>query len=282
MPHVSEFRVQPDHDGHDRLLVAALAAGDLAGTDRDHALELTRSCAACGELYDDLLAISRATAVVPPPVAARPRDFQLTPADAARLRPAGWRRLIATLGTARLAASRPLGVGLATFGLVGLLLGNAPVLSIGGSASSPAYAIPSAGGANDAAAGAAPQPSSRDLISAPIPVASAAASAPAGGVALGSLGAAPSASDDGRAAAELDASGAPEAQGGGGGGSVTGSTGGSKSTQEAVGVGRTPNVSMPSAESGNPLRSFNVAFALLVVLGLALLVGGTIRSRRPA
>jgi hypothetical protein len=39
---------------------------------------------------------------------------------------------------------------------------------------------------------------------------------------------------------------------------------------------------MPSAESGNPLRSFNVAFALLVVLGLALLVGGTIRCRRPA
>jgi hypothetical protein len=90
MPHVSEYRVQPDHAGHDRLLVAALAAGDLAGTDRDHALDLTRSCSACAELHDDLVAIARATAVVPPPVAARPRDFQLTPADAARLRRVGW------------------------------------------------------------------------------------------------------------------------------------------------------------------------------------------------
>ena len=281
MPHVSELRVQPDHDGHDRLLVAALAAGDLAGTDRDHALQLTRSCSACAELHDDLIAISRATAVVPQPVAARPRDFQLTPADAARLRPTGWRRLLPTLGTARLAASRPLGVGLATFGLVGLLLGNAPVLAIGGSASSPAYAIPSAGGENDAAAGAAPQGSSRDLTAAPIPMASAAASAPAGGVGLGSLGAAASASDDGRAGAELDASGAPAVQSGGGG-AITGSTGGSKSNQEAVGTGGTPSVSTPSAESGNPLRSFNLAFALLVVAGLVLLLAGTIRSRRPA
>src|SRR3954451_12224995 len=86
MPHVSDVRAtSPDHARHDLLLVAALAAGDTSGTDRDRALDLTRSCAACAELHDDLVAIARATASVPPPIADRPRDFQLTPADAARL-----------------------------------------------------------------------------------------------------------------------------------------------------------------------------------------------------
>ena len=87
MPHVSEHHVLPQHDAHDPLLVAALAAGDLAGTDRDHAVALIRSCVSCAELHDDLVAISRATAAVPPPFAKAPREFQLTPADAARLRP---------------------------------------------------------------------------------------------------------------------------------------------------------------------------------------------------
>src|SRR5690242_847221 len=104
MPHVSEFQVRPDHDGHDRLLVAALAAGDLTGGERDHALELIRTCAPCAELHEDLVAIARATAVVPPTIA-RPRDFQLTPADAARLRPAGWRRVLGALAGARLVAT---------------------------------------------------------------------------------------------------------------------------------------------------------------------------------
>jgi len=284
MPHVSEYRVQPEHEAHDRLLVAALAAGDLAGTDRDHALQLTSSCAACGELRDDLIAIARATAVVPPPVAARPRDFQLTPADAARLRPTRWRRLLGTLGTARLAATRPLGIGLATFGLVGLLLANAPILSLGsGSAASPASA-PAAERANDAAgaAGAAPQASVRDLTSVPAPAASAAASmAPAagGGDTFGSAGGA-SPSTDPRAAAEHGPSAVPVAQVPGASGAVTGSSDGAKSGPDEAGPADV--VEGAPSEPGNALRPFNVLFALLVAAGLVLLVAGTIRSRRPS
>ena len=121
------------HDRHDPMLVAALAASDLAGTDRDRAIALTRSCAECATLHDDLLALARATAAAPPPIATRPRDFTLTVADAARLRPTGWRRRVAGLSSWRSVASRPLGVGLATLGLVGLLVGNINIqLSLGG------------------------------------------------------------------------------------------------------------------------------------------------------
>ena len=90
MPHVSEFHALP-HDRHDRLVVAALAAGDLAGNDRDQALALTASCADCARLHADLIAIARATATLPPPIAATGRDFRLTPAQAADLRRTGWR-----------------------------------------------------------------------------------------------------------------------------------------------------------------------------------------------
>ena len=86
MPHVSEVRAT-DHDRHDPMLVAALAAGDLAGTDRDQAIALTASCAECAALHDDLVAIARATASVPPPIRAPARDFRLTPEQAASLRP---------------------------------------------------------------------------------------------------------------------------------------------------------------------------------------------------
>src|SRR5260221_10899224 len=113
MPHVSDVR-STSHDRHDPMLVAALAAGDLAADDRDQAIALTRACADCATLRDDLLALARATAAAAPPVAHRPRDFQLTPADAARLRPSGWRRLVGALSMSRSAVTRPLGVGLAT------------------------------------------------------------------------------------------------------------------------------------------------------------------------
>src|SRR5688500_16511739 len=92
MPHASDLMPTP-HDRHDTLLVAALAARDLTGADRDLASDLIASCTDCAALHDDLIAIARATAVVPPPIGTTPRDFRLTPADAARLRPSAWRRL---------------------------------------------------------------------------------------------------------------------------------------------------------------------------------------------
>jgi hypothetical protein len=136
MPHSREVRAT-SHDRHDSILVAALAADDLAGTDRDQALELTRTCADCALLHRDLRDLARATASAPPPIANPRRDFRLTPDDAARLRPAGWRRLADALSRRPSGLTRSLGVGLATLGLAGLLIGNVRI-ELGSSAAAPA------------------------------------------------------------------------------------------------------------------------------------------------
>jgi hypothetical protein len=135
MPHVDELV----HDQHDPILVVSLASGDLAATERDYATaqSLVSSCNACAQLHDDVLAIARATKALPP--AARTRDFRITDADAATLRPAGWRRLVAGIANGPL-FSRQLGVGLATLGIAGLLLTALPgiPLSMGSAGAAPA------------------------------------------------------------------------------------------------------------------------------------------------
>src|SRR5437762_8717620 len=141
MPQVSDVH-WTSHDRHDPMLVAALAADDLAGADRDQAIALIRSCAECAALRDDLIVLHSATASVPPPITARLRDFQLTAADAARLRPTGWRGLVAAISSSRTVFSRPLGVGLVTLGLVGLLVGNVEVQLGSGASSAAAPAAP--------------------------------------------------------------------------------------------------------------------------------------------
>ena len=136
MPHVSE-----QHAQHDPLVVVSLAAGDLTGADRDLAASLIADCTECASLHDDLLAIARATAALPP--ATRPRDFQLSPEQAARLRPAGWRRFFGPFASPRLAMTRQLGIGLTTIGLAGLLVSVLPsvqLVGMGGSAAAPAPA----------------------------------------------------------------------------------------------------------------------------------------------
>ena len=283
MPHVTDSRAILDHDRHDLLLVAALAAGDLAGADRDHARDLTRSCAACAELHDDLVAIARATASVPPPVAARPRDFQLTAADAARLRPGGWRRLAASLSGLRSAATRPLGAGLATIGIVGLLLGNV-TLNLGGgsSAAAPRPVSDGAGGAGvpstvENAAGsakAAPSSASAYLTNVPGPSAAASAGFPdataIGPVAGGVASSAPDRSVDVRAA-QGSGTGVTEPQ-------DTSTSGGpipapTLTSRDATVPGA------PAASSEGPLRPLNVAFGLAVLGGVGLLVASRRRSR---
>ena len=124
MPPSSELHAQ-----HDPLLVASLAAGDLAGADRDHAAALIDTCVDCAALHTDLVMIARATAALPSAVA--PRDFRLTPEQAAALRPRGWRRLIAAIGESRPLMSRQLGIGLATIGLAGLLVSTLPGIQFG-------------------------------------------------------------------------------------------------------------------------------------------------------
>lgn len=115
-----------DHATHDPLLVAEAA-------DRGRSLppELA-ACPACTTLHADLVAL--AAALPSSAIPTRPRDFTLTPADAARLRPRGWRRLLDAIGSSRDAVTRPLAIGLTTLGLAGLLVATVPGALPGGAA----------------------------------------------------------------------------------------------------------------------------------------------------
>jgi hypothetical protein len=131
------------HALHDEELIAAFAAGDIENAgDAEKGRALVERCAFCRDLHQDLTAISSAirasgTAAQRAQTRAAPRDFRLTAQDAARLRPGspiarvaprlGWR---ARLGLGVAALGRPAGAALATFGIVGLLIGS---LTLGGS-----------------------------------------------------------------------------------------------------------------------------------------------------
>lgn len=132
-------------------LVVALDAGDLAGTELAAAESLVASCGGCAALAGDLLAIRGAMTALPVPH--RRRDYRLTAEDAARLRPSGWRRLIEWLAAPG-STVRPLATGLATLGVVGLLLtaGAPGMLSGFGSAGAAPVAAPQ-GPVEDAAGG---------------------------------------------------------------------------------------------------------------------------------
>jgi hypothetical protein len=107
-----------DHADHDPLLVAEAA-------DRGGRLPATlATCPDCVALHADLVHL--AASIPLSPVPARPRAYTLAPADAARLRPAGWRRWLAAIGTSRDAVTRPLAFGLTTIGLAGLLVATVP------------------------------------------------------------------------------------------------------------------------------------------------------------
>ncbi len=124
------------HPTHDTTLVAALADHSLAAADRAAAEALVAACTMCADLQTDVVALRNATRSLPAPV--RPREFMLSEADAARLRPAGWRRLLAAFGTSRDMVSQPLALGLTTLGLAGLLITGVPSVfqGAGGSAAS--------------------------------------------------------------------------------------------------------------------------------------------------
>jgi hypothetical protein len=117
-----------NHAAHDLVLVAEAAdrGGRLPGAQA--------ACPDCLALHADLVLL--AAALPASAIPARPRDFTLTADDAARLRPAGWRRWFAAIGTTRDAVSRPLAIGLTTLGLAGLLVATIPGALPGSSATS--------------------------------------------------------------------------------------------------------------------------------------------------
>lgn len=136
----------PSHADHDPLAIAAYAAGDATGPELDDALALVAACTDCAALHHDLRAIAAALPDLPAP--ARNRDFRLTPEQAASLRPAGWRRLLAPFAGPRFAFAGPVGAGLATLGLAGILAAG----SFGVPLAATAPADGGAAAASDAAA----------------------------------------------------------------------------------------------------------------------------------
>jgi anti-sigma factor RsiW len=142
------------HAAHDPTSIAALATRDpdLAPADLAAARAALETCEACATLYADLMAISAAVPMAALP--ARPRDFTLTAADAARLRPALWRRFIRSIGSARDGITFPLAMGLTTLGVAGLLVATVPAFSAG--AGGAATTLSTVGAPLPSAAAAAP------------------------------------------------------------------------------------------------------------------------------
>jgi anti-sigma factor RsiW len=138
-PQVMAARLAPDmpatltpHADHDPERIAAAVGASLEPAERRLIDSWLAGCSTCADLHADLLAIVSAERALPTP--SRPRDFQLTPADAHRLRPGGWRAVLAAIGSSRDAFSKPLAVGLTTLGLAGLLVATVPSLGMSGSA----------------------------------------------------------------------------------------------------------------------------------------------------
>ena len=166
MPHIPDTL----HDAHDLELVAAYAAGDAEGPSLDRATALVASCPECAALHHDLRAIAAAMPELPVP--ARPRDFRLTPEQAASLRPGGIRGLLAAFSGPRFAFATPLGTGLAALGIVGILVAS------GGFASGGASSVRDTG--NPATAPElAPAPSAANMYAAEAASQAAASEAPA-------------------------------------------------------------------------------------------------------
>jgi hypothetical protein len=120
------------HDLHDRLLISAHAAGDLAGRERQAADALLAACEDCRNLHADLLTIVATTHTVPAPFRAPARDFRISPERAATLARGGlWRRLLRPFARPG-GAARPLSLAFTTLGVAGLLLAALPTLPLGG------------------------------------------------------------------------------------------------------------------------------------------------------
>ena len=160
-PDEAELAAIARHALHDEELVAAYAAGDVEeATDQERARSFIERCSTCRDIHRDVAVIRTAmrasgSATERAATMSAPRDFRLTAEDAARLRPdspiarvarrLGWRARL-DLGIA--AFGRPVGAAMATFGVVGLLIGS---LTLGGGPGSlfsaqSAGAVPSAPG----------------------------------------------------------------------------------------------------------------------------------------
>jgi len=169
-----------DHATHDLELVASYASGDAIGPDLDAATALVARCPECAALHHDLRAIALALPTTSVPV--RTRDFRLTPEQAASLRARGWRRLAAALAGPGFRFAAPLGTGLATLGITGLLLGTLAGSPLLGATTTAGAAGAAPNAALDSNAGAPPEKSASSAYAVLASAASSAAPSPAASI----------------------------------------------------------------------------------------------------
>lgn len=113
-----------DHERHDALLVAQLAAGDpLAVERRDEAQRLVGGCPACAALAADLRVVS--AAVAQEPVPPRRRDFRLSPEQAEQLSGNALTRFLRRLSLPNARAFQPAAAGVLAIGLIFVVAGFA-------------------------------------------------------------------------------------------------------------------------------------------------------------
>ena len=119
------FERDSAHRDHDPLLIASHASQDLAPSDAERVERWLKDCSTCADLHADLLTLTGALSTLPK-TATAPRDFRLSPAQAARLRGGPWWRRLGRALAAPRGAGRPLATAFTTLGLVGLLIGSLP------------------------------------------------------------------------------------------------------------------------------------------------------------
>lgn len=186
-----------EHRRHDLMLVAGLAAGELAGSERVRAQALVEGCVDCRLLLADLAAIQRGLSTdLPTP--RRSRDFRLTPAQAAAARRPSLGHQVSSLFGRLDRLATPLAGALVACGIVLVVLGGTAspgLFSAAGSAPGPAQVESRVGsGAASAAPAASPPAQAARGAGTATPVtppeaplaASAAPSAPAGAAASSS------------------------------------------------------------------------------------------------
>ena len=116
--------IRPDeHDLHERLLVVRFATDDeLEPAEAARARALVASCPGCAALASDVKAISRATATSLTP--SRPRDFRLTPEQAAAAHGSRIRRWLGGLTSPGMGTLRPLAGAAVALGLLLVVAGG--------------------------------------------------------------------------------------------------------------------------------------------------------------
>jgi hypothetical protein len=101
-------------------------------------------CTECAELHRDLVAISAATRSLPHDARA-PRDFRISPEQAARLKRRSWVRWVLRPFASGQSATKPMAAAFTSLGIAGLLVATfVPALLGGSAASAPAGAPASA------------------------------------------------------------------------------------------------------------------------------------------